>query len=108
MTLKEAIESGKPFRRNGRSFVTDYFIGILDSDVYGPMLIKHDDGTNVPITIDFLMANDWETKTHPEAIFVNFYPDGSREHFSNKNAALIYKKEGAVTRRYILAFDGDE
>lgn len=101
MTLKQAIESKKPFKRRDHK---EYFYHAWSSPngflVYDENMVSH------VVTINDILADDWEIKTIPDEIWVKFYPDGRSYVIRNKNLANILTTDGAVIRRYLLAYDG--
>lgn len=82
LTIQEAIQSGRPYRRSKTSpFIKNYHPGNLifsEADV---------------------LATDWEIKVEPKVIWVNEYPDGSTYVHKSEMSAISYI--GGVTRKFV-------
>lgn len=107
MTLIEAIKSGKPFRRPSCPNYPDQYYTTVVNQENESCIFLNETGSKFILNQDDLLATDWEIKTRPEELWVNFNPDGTYAVYQKRNSAVIFRKRGAVTRRYILAFDGE-
>ena len=68
MTIQDAIESGRPFRRPGHGF----WLGVEDNTI-----IDYEDREDYYLTVDDIIADDWEIKEEwYEGNFKEKYPNG--------------------------------
>lgn len=88
LTLKEAVESGKPFRRAGW---VDFCVKSFSKDDYNWGYRIHD-----IIDIDDAVATDWEIKAEPRELWVGEYRDalGDNAHFVLYTSKQIAEKDG--------------